>query len=179
MAVFARKGYHRAAVDDIVKASRTSKGAVYFHFPGKAELFSALVDEFAARLASTVAEAIEGRRGGLAKVQAALESCLGTFARHRESARLLVIESVSLGPPYQAKRQEIHGRFAALIRSYLDQAVEEGSIPPLNTEVAAYAWLGAVNELVIQWLHTGRPDLTRDVLPTLTALFLRSIGARS
>jgi AcrR family transcriptional regulator len=27
--VFARKGYHRAIVDDIVRASLTSKGAVY------------------------------------------------------------------------------------------------------------------------------------------------------
>ena len=30
--VFARKGYHRALVDDIVRASATSKGAVYHHF---------------------------------------------------------------------------------------------------------------------------------------------------
>ncbi|HXH82124.1 MAG TPA: helix-turn-helix domain-containing protein, partial [Candidatus Tectomicrobia bacterium] len=33
--VFARKGYHRASVADIVRASRTSKGAVYHHFPTK------------------------------------------------------------------------------------------------------------------------------------------------
>ena len=31
--VFAEKGYHRAVVDDIVRASETSKGAVYHHFP--------------------------------------------------------------------------------------------------------------------------------------------------
>ncbi|HEV8640457.1 MAG TPA: helix-turn-helix domain-containing protein [Methylomirabilota bacterium] len=30
--VFAGKGYHRAIVDDIVRASGTSKGAVYHHF---------------------------------------------------------------------------------------------------------------------------------------------------
>jgi len=44
--VFAEKGYHRALVDDIVQASRTSKGAVYHHFPNKEALFLALVDEF-------------------------------------------------------------------------------------------------------------------------------------
>jgi len=46
--VFAEKGYHRALVDDIVRASRTSKGAVYHHFPNKEALFLALVDEFSA-----------------------------------------------------------------------------------------------------------------------------------
>jgi len=39
--VFARKGYHRAVVDDIVRASRTSKGAVYHHFPNKEALVAA------------------------------------------------------------------------------------------------------------------------------------------
>ena len=57
--VFAEKGYHRALVDDIVRASRTSKGAVYRHFPNKEALFLALVDELSAHLATAIASAIE------------------------------------------------------------------------------------------------------------------------
>src|SRR6185295_11345554 len=70
--VFAEKGYHRALVDDIVRASRTSKGAVYHHFPNKEALFLALVDEFSARLAESIAEAIADAHGALGKVEAAL-----------------------------------------------------------------------------------------------------------
>ena len=175
--VFARKGYHRAIVDDIVRASGTSKGAVYHHFPTKEALFLALVDEFSSHLAAAVAAAIESRRGALAKVEGALRAALETFARHRELARILLLEAVSLGPTYEAKRAKIHSRFAALIKGYLDQAVVEASIPPLNAEVATLAWLGAVNEVVIQWLHTGQPDLLTEALPALTPLLLRSIGA--
>jgi AcrR family transcriptional regulator len=175
--VFAQKGYHRAVVDDIVRASGTSKGAVYHHFPNKEALFLALVDEFSARLAEAIAGAIAGSHGALGKVEAALRAGLETFARHRELARILLLESVSLGPAYQAKRAEVHGRFAALIRAYLDQAVAEGSIPPLDTRVATLAWLGAVNEVVIQWLHGGEPDLLTEVVPALTPMLLRTIGA--
>ncbi len=175
--VFARKGYHKGIVDDIVRASGTSKGAIYHHFPTKEALFLALVDEFSNHLATAVAQVIESRHGALGKVEGALQAALETFARHRELARILLLEAVSLGPTYEAKRAEVHNRFAALIKGYLDQAVGEGSIPPLNTEVATLAWLGAVNEVVIQWLHTGRPDLERETLPTLTTLLLRSIGA--
>lgn len=175
--VFARKGYHRAIVDDIVRASRTSKGAVYHHFPTKEALFLALVDEFSARLAEAVAAAIASARGALGKVEAALRAGLETFARHRELARILLLESVSLGPAYESKRAEVHGRFAALIHGYLDQAVAEGSIPPLDTRVATLAWLGAVNEVVIQWLHSGEPDLLSEAVPALTPMLLRSIGA--
>jgi AcrR family transcriptional regulator len=179
LTVFARKGYHRALVDDIVRASRTSKGAVYHHFPNKEALFLALVDDFAARLAQAVAEAIARSHGALAKVEAALRAGLETFAGNRELARILLLEAVSLGPAYETKRAEIHERFAALIRGYLDEAAAEGSIPPLDTRVATLAWLGAVNEVVIQWLSRGEPDLLNEAVPALTPMLLRSIGART
>jgi AcrR family transcriptional regulator len=179
LTVFARKGYHRALVDDIVRASRTSKGAVYHHFPNKEALFLALVDDFAARLAAAVAHAIGRSHGALAKVEAALRAGLETFAGNRELARILLLEAVSLGPAYEAKRAEIHERFAALIQGYLDEAAAEGSIPPLDTRVATLAWLGAVNEIVIQWLSRGEPDLLVEAVPALTPMLLRSIGART
>ena len=176
--VFARKGYHRALVDDIVRASATSKGAVYHHFPNKQAVFLALVDDFAARLAGAVAAAIGARQGALARVEGALVAALDTFAGNERLARLILLKAVSLGPVYQAKRAEVAGRFAALIRGYLDEAAADGSIPPLDTAVATLAWLGAVNEIVIQWLHGGVTDL-RGTIPALTRLLLRSIGARA
>ncbi|MBI4637698.1 MAG: TetR/AcrR family transcriptional regulator [Candidatus Rokubacteria bacterium] len=176
--VFARKGYHRAIVDDIVRASSTSKGAVYHHFPNKEAVFLALVDEFAERLARAVAAAIAERHGALAKVEGALTAALRTFAENDRLARLILLEAVSLGPVYQAKRARVHDRFAALIRGYLDEAVAERSIPALDTRVATLAWLGAVNEIVVQWLHTGAPDLVKSI-PPLTRILLHSIGAET
>jgi AcrR family transcriptional regulator len=176
--VFGEKGYHRAAVDDIVRASRTSKGAVYHHFPNKEALFLALVDELASRLAEAIAAAVAGAHGALGKVEAALGAGLETFARHRGLARLLLREPVGLGPAYEAKRGEVHGRLAALVQGYLDEAVRAGDIPPLDTRVAALAWLGAVNEVVIRWLSGAEPDLLERALPALAPMLLRSIGAR-
>jgi TetR/AcrR family fatty acid metabolism transcriptional regulator len=177
--VFAEKGYHRAAVDDVVRLSGTSKGAVYHHFPNKEALFLALVDELSARLASALTSAIDSSHGALQRVEAALRAGLQTFARHRELARILLLESVSLGTAYESKRAEIHGRFTALIQAYLDQAVAEGSIPSLDTRVASLAWLGAVNEVVIQSLQSDEPEFLVRAVPALTPMLLRSIGARA
>jgi AcrR family transcriptional regulator len=175
--VFARKGYHRATVDDIVRASSTSKGAVYHHFPNKEAVFLALVDEFAARLAAAVAGTIAVRQGALGKVEGALRAALATFAGNARLARLILLEAVSLGETYEAKRAEVHDRFAALVQASLDEAVSEGSIAPLDTRVATLAWLGAINEVVVQWLRAGTPDLDATV-PALTGLLLRGIGVR-
>ncbi|MEK6529604.1 MAG: helix-turn-helix domain-containing protein, partial [candidate division NC10 bacterium] len=89
LSVFAQKGYHRAIVDDIVRVSGTSKGAVYHHFPNKEALFLALVDEFASHLAAAAAEAIAAQHGALKKVEGALRAALETFARYRQLARIL------------------------------------------------------------------------------------------
>jgi TetR/AcrR family fatty acid metabolism transcriptional regulator len=174
--VFARKGYHRALVDDIVRASGTSKGAVYHHFPNKEAVFVALVDEFSELLASRAASAVSARQGALAKVDGALTAVLTTFADNERLARLILLEAVSLGPAYQRKRAEVADRFAALIQGYLDEAVADGSLPAVDTRVATLAWLGAVNEIVVQWLHGGVRDLA-GTIPALTRLLLRSIGS--
>jgi TetR/AcrR family fatty acid metabolism transcriptional regulator len=173
--VFAGKGYHDAKVDEIVEASQTSKGAVYFYFPGKQQIFLALVDEFASLLEKRLTAAIAREQSGIRQVNAALQACLETFGHYRQLAKIVLVQAVGLGASFEEKRQAIHDRFAALIKIYLDQGVAEGDIPPLDTEVAAYIWVGAINEMVLRWVYTGQPEPAR-VLPTLRAMLLRSIG---
>src|SRR2546427_7429240 len=45
LGVFARCGYREAGVDEIAAEAGYSKGALYWHFPGKAELLTALLEE--------------------------------------------------------------------------------------------------------------------------------------
>ncbi len=175
VAVFSRKGYHDTRVDEIVEESQTSKGAVYFHFPSKEQIFLALVDEFAGllekKLVNTIGEAGEGVLG----VDAALRVGLETFAKYRSLAKIFLIQAVGLGSAFEEKRLLILDRFANVIQLYLDQAVRNGDIPALDTRIAAYAWIGAINEVVIRWVHTGEPS-PEAIQPVLRTMLLRSVG---
>lgn len=173
--VFARKGYHDSSVDEIVAGSGTSKGSVYFHFPNKQRLFLALVDKFAELLERRVKEAIEGEAEGIRRVDAALKATLSTFGQYRPLAKILLVQAVGLGSVFEEKRMEVQERFARLIQTYLDQAVQVGDIAPLDTALAAHAWLGAIYQLVIQWVYTGQPEPAR-ILSALRPLLLRSVG---
>ncbi len=175
--VFAEKGYYAAAVDDIVRASDTSKGSFYHFFPNKQGIFLALVDHMYALLLRRVEAAIEQEQGALSKVDAALRTVLAEFAKRRRLARILLIEAAGLGHAFNDKLFQLHAGFAGLIKRYLDRAVAEGSIKPLDTELAAYMWLGAINEVVTRWIYTGQPDPLDKALPELRAMLLRSIGA--
>jgi TetR/AcrR family transcriptional regulator, fatty acid metabolism regulator protein len=174
--LFAEKGFHETAMDEIVRASKVSKGGVYFHFPSKEELFFALLDKLADVLQREVQREIARRRGAVAKIQGALEVVLRTLTSQRHLAQIILRQGHGLGPSFERKRLEIYSRFARLIKENLDEALAEGSIPPINTEITAYAWLGAINELVLRWIYTGQPDPLTQTLPTLQELFLRGIG---
>lgn len=178
ISVFSRKSYHDTRMDDIVSEAQSSKGAVYFHFPGKEKLFLALIDEFALRLEERLTQSIAAEQGGIRRVEAALEAGLSVFDEYRQLAKIFLVQAVGLGQTFENKRLQILDRFAALIQQHLDEAITDGDILPMDTQIAAYAWVGAINELVMRWIQTGQPEPER-ILPTLRAILLRSIGFES
>jgi len=58
LSVFSAKGYAAASLDDVAKTAKVTRGAIYWHFKSKADLYNTLVDELSARGASVVQEAI-------------------------------------------------------------------------------------------------------------------------
>ena len=176
--VFADKGYYGAAVDDIVRASDTSKGSFYFHFPNKRGIFVALLDHLTSRLLKRVEEAAAAEPDPVARLDAALAAALGAFAQRRRLARLLLVEAAGLGHAMDERLLAVHERFTALIQRHLDEAVEVGLADVPDTALTACAWFGALNEVVIRWLYTGQPERLEDAAPVLQMMLLRSIGYR-
>lgn len=177
--VFARQGYHGTSVDDIVQEAGSSKGAFYFHFANKEALFLAIVEKFASELMVAVYDALKTASGGGERVRAAVEAGVKAFAREPALAKIFLVEAVGLNPSFEAKRREIYGAFAALIREYLDAAVQDGDLPPQDTELAAYAWLGTISEGVVFALESGRDLQSDEFVDSLTCLVLRAVGYRS
>jgi AcrR family transcriptional regulator len=174
--VFSRSGYRQAGVDEVGRQADTSKGGVYFHFPTKEALFLELLKTTADRLVGKVERTIAPVADPIERADLALQTVLGVFAGHRTMARLFLIDAVGAGTEFQAELQQLHQRFSALIAAQLDAAIEEGSIKPIDTEVAAMAWFGALNEVVMRWLMAEEPGRLEDTYPTLRAILLRSVG---
>jgi len=174
--VFASKGFHNAAVDDIVKASGTSKGAVYFYFESKEQIFLSLVEGYASTLAQEIQTAVPRARGLVAQIEAAVVTLVRNFQNHRDLAKIVLGDWLSMGPEYQGKRIALKAMLVEVLRGYLDRAVEDGKIAPQDTETAAYVWIGAISEVVLRWLNTGKPDPLEEVLAPLTRLCLQSVG---
>jgi AcrR family transcriptional regulator len=173
--VFATKGYHDTKVDDIVSESSTSKGSFYFYFPSKQDIFLALSDTFADLLESKITQAMEKEDHGMQQMDAALRTAFGLFSQYRGLAKIALVQAVGLGAVFEERRRAINNRLTALIQSRLERAAADGSIPPLQAEITARAWVGALNEVVIHWIYTGAPPL-EESMPALKEFLLRSIG---
>jgi AcrR family transcriptional regulator len=173
--VFATKGYHGTKVDDIVSESNTSKGSFYFYFPSKQDIFLALSDTFADLLESRLIQAMDKESHGLQQMDAALSASLDLFGKYRGLAKIALVQAVGLGALFEQRRRAINDRLALIIQSRLERAVQDGSIPSLQTDIAARAWVGALNEIVINWIYTGTPAL-EESLPALRQFLARSIG---
>ncbi|MCQ3937762.1 MAG: TetR/AcrR family transcriptional regulator [Chloroflexi bacterium] len=173
--VFATKGYHDAKVDDIVGEAQTSKGAFYFYFPSKQDIFIALSDTFADLLESKLTEAMQSEAHGLQQMDAALRASLGLFSQYRGLAKIALVQAVGLGAVFEDRRRAINDRLTRLVQTRLEAAAAEGSIPPLKADLAARAWVGALNEIVTHWIYAGSPPL-EETLPELRKFLARSIG---
>ena len=157
-AVFADQGYHDALVDEIGRRTSLSKGGLYFHFPSKEGLFFAVLDRLATRLVDRADRAATGNGRALERAELALRAVLSSLSRKRRLARLVVVQGYSMGNQFERKRAEIFDRFADVIQSHLAEALENGETGEIDPELTARIWLGAVNELVIHWLHEGGPS---------------------
>ena len=174
--VFANKGYHESLVDEIAEEVSLSKGGIYFHFPSKEDLFFSVLDRLADRLVSKAEEATALETSPLAKAEAALMEVLLRLGKRRRLARILMVQGYSMGNAFEAKRVEIFGRFAEVIKANLDEAVKAGEIRDVDTAVAAHVWLGAINEIVIRWLYEGTPQ-PAEAAPSLQKILIHGLVA--
>src|SRR3954454_7544899 len=87
--VFVAQGFHAPAMDDIADGAGVSKPVLYQHFPGKRELYLALLEEHVSELADRVAEAMGTTDDNRARVNAAVGAYFDFIDAEGEAFRLV------------------------------------------------------------------------------------------
>src|SRR6266487_3568008 len=72
--VFVAQGYHAAAMDDIAERAGVSKPVLYQHFPGKLDLYLALLDQHAESLVQAVRNALAQTTDNKQRVAATMDA---------------------------------------------------------------------------------------------------------
>lgn len=137
--LFAERGYAGTGTEEIVARARLTRGALYHHFRDKAGLFHAVMETVAGELArQLIAEQLaradeatsawDQLRQGF---QAFLDACTGS-----DFQRIVLIDGPAvLGHDAWSDLVEQHG--LGLLRTWLEQAMDDGQIDPLPVDPLA------------------------------------------
>jgi len=90
--VFVAQGYHAAAMDDIAERAGVSKPVLYQHFPGKLELYLALLDASCDMIIENCRVALESTQDNKQRVEATMDVFF-TYVAGDSGAFRLVFES--------------------------------------------------------------------------------------
>jgi AcrR family transcriptional regulator len=155
---FVERGYHETSVDGIAARAGLSKGAIYWHFEGKRELFLALVDRFSERAIAGlgfVAEAPDWRsalREVFARVRQELDTGMPLFKLGLE-----YIAQSARDDAIRVRAERAHGVWKAALEKQIARGVADGTLRPV-----AAAGVGLVIDATIDGLMLAklmRPEL--------------------
>jgi AcrR family transcriptional regulator len=162
LSVFSAKGYAAATLDDVAKASKVTRGAIYWHFKSKSDLFNMLVQEFSARGAAVVQQAVaEG--GTLIEILRRVFVRQCALIEEDKEARAvmeLALFKTGLEPELQPGRKqqlEAGSTLVAGLTEVMQQGIAQGVLrKDIDPADMARAFLAFENGAIQMWLTSPK-----------------------
>lgn len=172
--VFVAQGYHAAAMDDIAYRAGVSKPVLYQHFPGKLELYLALLDTHCDAIVDKVRDAMAATTDNRERVRGAVRAYFD-FIDHKSEAFRLVFESDLRNEP--AVRQRVARVERLGIEAFTETIMAETGVARARAELLAAGLTGAAETAARFWLARGRQIPKEEAAEVLAALNWRGIAS--
>ena len=149
--VFVAQGYHAAAMDEIAERAGVSKPVLYQHFPGKLELYLALLDESVAELVDAVSAALASTSDNAERVPATFRAFFDYVGGVGETFRLVFESDLSNEPAVRERLDRAMNECAAMVSEFIrddagvsdDEAALLGMALVGMAQVSSRYWLGS------------------------------------
>ncbi|WP_018335197.1 TetR family transcriptional regulator [Actinomycetospora chiangmaiensis] len=171
--VFGAQGYHAAAMDEIAERAGVSKPVLYQHFPGKLDLYRALVESAANEMVRTVRAAMRSTTDNKARVHAAVQAYFDVVSS-RDGAMRLVFETDTRATPEIA---EIVDRATSdCIDAVTEVVTADAGLEPERARLLAVGLVGLSTTAARYWLDAGLQPPREDAIALMSTLAWRGIG---
>ena len=172
--VFVAQGYHAAAMDDIAERAGVSKPVLYQHFPGKLELYLALLDTHCDALVAKVSGAMTATTDNKERVAGANRAYF-EFVDHESEAFRLVFESDLRNEP--AVRERVDRVERHCIEAITETIMADTGVNRAPAELLAAGLVGAAVTAAQFWLAGGRQVAKEDAEALMSTLAWRGIAS--
>jgi AcrR family transcriptional regulator len=150
--VFVAQGYHSAAMDDIAERAGVSKPVLYQHFPGKLELYLALLDSSCDTMIANCRAALESTQDNKQRVAAAIDAFFAYVAHDTGAFRLVFESDLTNEPVVRAHVERVTTECADLIAAVIS---EDTGLPDEAAKLLAVSLVGMGQVSARFWLTEG------------------------
>jgi AcrR family transcriptional regulator len=175
--VFVAQGYHAAAMDDIAERAGVSKPVLYQHFPGKLDLYLALLDTHAEALVQRVRHAMDATTDNTVRVHNAISAYFDFVdgeGPDDQGAFRLVFETDLRNEPAVHERVERTSRLC--MEAMADTITADTGLPRPQAELLSVALTGLSEMAARWWLDTDRAVPKAEAVWLLETLAWRGIS---
>lgn len=170
--MFGTVGYAMSPVGAICKTANLSNRQYYEEFADREALLIALYDDINNKALEAVSAALAELESPtfVDRVRTALEAYVSYTASDLRRAQVAYVQIVGVTPAIEAFRLEWRRRWVNLISELVRAAIERGEVHERDYNLAASAYVGAVNGLLQDWCATEDRAPLSDVIAELTRI---------
>ncbi|HEY66092.1 MAG TPA: TetR/AcrR family transcriptional regulator [Caldilineae bacterium] len=154
MACFARQGYHRTTMDDIVHESGLSKGSLYWYFKSKKDLFLAIIDAWISDINRTLQELSQMEEMTWTdRLRRAAELIAMDIAKQRDFASLTMEFWAEMQQDEQVRERlvRIYNETLDVLQRFIAAGIKAGEFRPIDPRAAAAVLIAAFDGMMLQW----------------------------
>ncbi|HEY5360823.1 MAG TPA: TetR/AcrR family transcriptional regulator [Streptosporangiaceae bacterium] len=171
--VFVAQGYHAAAMDEIAERAGVSKPVLYQHFPGKLELYLALLDESVAELNRIVGQALSSTTDNKQRVPATFQAFFDFVGGSGEAFRLVFESDLSNEPAVRDRLGIAMESCADMVSQFIH---EDAGLDEEEAHLLGMALVGMAQVSARYWLSTDRAIPKDQAEQLITRLAWRGIS---
>ena len=178
--VFAERGFHIATVAEIAKAAGVADGTIYLYFKGKDDLLLRLFDEKMTQLLAEARAGLEREPCGPQKLHRFIQLHLQLVERNPELAQGWIVELRQSAQFLKAADRNKLAAYVDLIAEVVKSGQEKGEfIGSISPAAVKRAIFGALDELALGWLLSGRRTSLKKTAAELSGWLVRGLENRS
>ncbi|WP_121255546.1 TetR/AcrR family transcriptional regulator [Nocardioides ferulae] len=163
--VFVAQGYHSAAMDDIADRAGVSKPVLYQHFPGKLDLYLALLDASCDTIIDNCRDALASTSDNKQRVAATIDAFYEYVAHDTGAFRLVFESDLTNEPAVREHVDRVTTECAAMIA---DVIRDDTGLPDAASRLLAVSLVGMAQVSARFWLSDAG-GIDRDDAAALVA----------
>jgi AcrR family transcriptional regulator len=147
--VFVKQGYHAAAMDDIAERAGVSKPVLYQHFPGKLDLYLALLDVTCDQVIDNCRAALASTHDNKTRVAAAMAAFYSYVAAENGAFRLVFESDLTSEPAVRELVERVTTECAAMIADVIH---DDTGLPGEASRLLAVSLVGMAQVSARFWI---------------------------